>query len=190
VDFLVQRSSKVSVERTPVEQLQRNTWGCQWVCWFLGAILVNPSQIWERVTDLKLWIWTQKQTAKYRQNETSRTMRRLWAGRCTERNCVNSVVMLQGNGGLGRKKHHTWCAHTRRSELSAVHSRWIQNGLTSHRNEKSAVGIIWLSKGRILMKGWNIPMSYQPWRRMDHEKPELGQLREWQRLRRCYNVNR
>ena len=103
---------------------------------------------------------------------------------------VNSVVLLQGYGGLGRKKqprNHKWCAQGEvswaRYILDGSKTVWrhAETGRWNHQP---------LEESRILMKSQNIPMSCEPRGRMNREKPKLGHLREWKKLRSGDNVKR
>ena len=68
--------------------------------------MVDPSQRWERVDGFENLNLNSKQTAKYRQNELPVPGPSVGSepGDALKGHRFNSVMLLQGDGGLGRKK--------------------------------------------------------------------------------------
>ncbi len=98
-------------------------------------------------------------------------------------------MLLQGDGGLGRKKqprNHKW-----RSQGEVSWARYILDGSkTVWRHTKPAVGIIsrWKKAEfwwRVKIIRWAINREGE-----NREKPKLGHLREWKKWRSDYNEKR
>ncbi len=97
------------------------------------------------LTDLKFRIWIQNKPQSIDRTKLPGPSVGSEPGDALIGHLVNSVVLLQGDGGLGRKKqprNHKW-----RAQGEVSWARYIldgsKNGLTSHRNrplESSAVG--------------------------------------------------